>query len=68
MGIREWATRGLYRGDLKALKRIAKGERVDDASRLARLCRRNFIAGSANHPRVTFSGRAALIARSLTAH
>jgi len=65
MGLKRWATHQLQLGDLTALGRVAKGQHVDDPDRLARLRKRDFVSGSIDLPRITFTGRIALLIRRL---
>lgn len=61
---KQWATRGLYRGDLMALFAIAGGSPTFDELRVQRLRERGFIViKSDGRIRVTIRGRAALMIR-----
>ena len=68
-GLRNWVTRGLYRGDLHALAGVARGGYYDvDLSQAKRLRARSFLAkGFMGQPRVTMKGRLALLLRGTVA-
>jgi hypothetical protein len=62
---KQWATQGLYRGDLTVLSAIAGGSAAFDESRVQRLRERRFIViKSDGRIRMTVRGLAALMIRS----
>jgi len=66
MGLRLWLTRGLYRGDFRALGAAARGRIFDlDPDQLRRLAARGFVRQNVfGGNGVTLKGRAALMLRA----
>ena len=67
LDMRAWLTRGLYRGDLQALRAASGGRMFDlDPDQLKRLSARGFVARNVfGADSVTLKGRIALAVRTL---